>query len=110
MAYMYKDPTGEWGGPYPNKVGDSCGNGILGSPEFLGNKKGFRTGRPASCEGGTSEEMARKGYAGIYLSVDRPPSPDDIDVDTDMLTEPVVTGDREPERPFHKEEWVQAHS
>lgn len=110
MPYMRKDPYGEWRGPYPNKVGEFCGNEHPDESSFRGHDKGFRIGLPSSCEAGTSEEMELWGFAGIYMDADKTLAPGDIAVDTDMLRESVVTGDREPEVPFDKEEWAKAQS
>lgn len=80
MAYMIGDE-----GPYPNKAGEYCGNHLVGSTpiskfdesphetathrrEHLAK---MRFGRPHSCKAATSDEMAKRGYVGLYLKEDR---------------------------------------
>jgi len=80
MAYM----TADGQGPCPNKAGEYCGNHnpqyepICCFHETPGqarqNERAWlsdkRFGKPHSCEAGTSEEMAAKGYVGLYLIED----------------------------------------
>lgn len=73
-------------GPYPNLAGEYCGNHIPGSPAFPAPGQTpaeademqkrylarMRFGRPRGCVAGTSEEMAARGYVGLYLLEDSP--------------------------------------
>ena len=79
MAYMTK----EGGGPYPNKAGEYCGNhrmdlingkmiNIEQHPEDLTWLATMRLGRPRPCKAGTTCEMTKKGYVGLYLKNDNP--------------------------------------
>lgn len=100
MAYIirYVCDT-EWSGPYPDKAGEFCGNDP-NPARVLGEN--VRIGRPANCASGTSEEMAARGFVGLYLVADSTgyKGKDARDVDTDILQEEVVTGERSPLRPF----------
>lgn len=102
MAYMI-----EGKGPYPNKAGEFCGNYRPGARSFvmcdlnqdLDDAKRqqqdrlakMRYGKPSSCEAGTSDEMAAAGWVGLYLKEDQPLYAWETPVETDALTEAVVT-------------------
>lgn len=108
MAYMTKDGRG----PYPNKAGEYCGNHLVNSKPygphrpFLRDSKTQITmeaaylstmifGIPHSCEAGTSEEMIKRGYVGLYLKKNCPlrnsTVPGCIEVPTPLeLMEPFV--------------------
>lgn len=100
MAYMTKGK-----GPYPNKAGDFCGNHVPGSPVLRSFHESqaeaqrhqqvwlaqMRFGKPSNCEAGSSAEMAAKGYVGLYLKEDRDLFDWETPVDTDELTEAVVS-------------------
>lgn len=100
MAY-----TNEGKGPYPNKAGEHCGNHMPGSramrlsgqsqveadthqEEWLAK---MRFGTPSNCGLGSSAEMVAKGYVGLYLKEDRDLFDWETPVDTDELTEAVVS-------------------
>lgn len=127
MAYIAKlfVTDSEWYGPCPNKIGEFCGNahrddleitleglirkhgslmkGLEGY-EGVGNTPitNKRIGRPATCPNGSSERMAELGYVGIYLTKDHSLTfPEkEREVDTDLLEEEVVSGQRIPLRPL----------
>lgn len=105
MAYLYDGK-----GPYPNKKGEFCGNAqrtllILAEDGITVEKcsgrtvYGKRIGKPSSCKihiadvtlAVTSNQMAKIGYVGLYLTKDQPHSPEDIEIDTDALLEEVVS-------------------
>ena len=101
MAYETKR-----GGPYPNLAGEFCGNHSVGSkplfdwhnpdPEEAVKRQEdylarMRFGKPSCCQAGTSEEMARRGYVGLYLKEDRPLRVGETPVETDELTEDAVS-------------------
>ena len=123
MAYAAKS-TGSWRGPYPNKAGEFCGNTLL-SDLILGadgttilfrksypwqrmrlGSNGYekvvnqRMGRPAVCQAGSSEEMLKTGYTGLYLIKDEALLSFETAVDTDELAEEVVSGQRPVSKPF----------
>jgi hypothetical protein len=105
MAYISKllSPDEVWRGPYPNKAGEFCGNIGLSDPD-LGRDvlKTKRLGAPSSCLAGTSIELQAKGMAGLYLLKDQTylGGYESREVDTDVLCEEVVTGQRPPNKPF----------
>ena len=93
-------------GPYPDKAGEFCGNhhpDSLPTPmlhetpeqskrhhdEYLAK---MRFGKPSNCEAGTSEEMAGRGWVGLYLKENRELLSFETPVETDKLTEDRVTG------------------
>lgn len=92
-------------GPYPDKAGEHCGNHLPGSSplRLIGQTQAeadshqedwlakMRSGKPSNCEVGTSEEMAAKGFVGLYLTDDRDLFDWETPVDTDELTEAVVS-------------------
>jgi hypothetical protein len=87
MAYMVKDK-----GPYPNLAGEFCdnyhpqqGNRSL---EYLAQMK---FGKPAFCSLGTSKEMAKRGYVGLYLKEDNPLLSFETPIQTNALQEEIVT-------------------
>ncbi len=65
MAYMSKGVVP--GGPYPNKVGEYCGN-HHGREAIAEN---MRAGRPRPCKAGTTTEMQAQDYVGLYLKEDQ---------------------------------------
>ncbi len=92
-------------GPYPDKAGEFCGNfhpdelptrlfnesfaeAAERQKEWLGR---MRFGKPSNCQVGTSEEMAAAGEVGLYLKEDRALFDWETPVETDELTEPIVT-------------------
>lgn len=91
-------------GPYPNKMGEFCGNFHPKSEKTLENKKQpdprlhahqkrsmMRFGKPSNCKAGTSAEMAAKGYVGLYLKEDRKLFDWETPIETDELTEEFVS-------------------
>jgi len=93
-------------GPYPDKAGEFCGNHLPGSPairrfhespadrhqrEYLAR---MRFGKPSSCAAGTSEEMAAQGWVGLYLKEDSKLLSWETPVETNQLTEEVVSAVR----------------
>ncbi len=97
MAYKTED-----GGPYPNLAGEFCGNHdpttIPQSYETEQDRKDeqarlnrMRFGKPSHCKAGTSEELAARGVVGLYLKEDRELLYFETPVDTNELTEAVVT-------------------
>lgn len=124
MAYILYDSLGESmrGGPFPNKVGEYCvnvlrrnvvvragGGAVTMHPEawpslpvsFDKNTTKFKIGKPAAIiRGLSSQEFEKHGYAGLYLAEDLLLGEDEIEVDTDMFTEDVVSGKCLPQKPF----------
>lgn len=124
MAYIAfsEGSDGEWHGPIPNKKGEWCGNrhpskccGAAAWPTGLSDHEDDRSpesesdqenrfyhGRPGRCPAGTSEELSKQGYIGLYLNEDRPIVSHSkfLEIDTDALLEDVVSGQRPAERPF----------
>ena len=97
MAYMTNGK-----GPYPHKAGEFYRNHRPGarshtlrhgncSLDVEARQQGMRRGKPASCEAGTSDEMAAAGWVGLYLEKDQPLYAWETPVETDELTEAVVT-------------------
>ncbi len=92
-------------GPYPDKAGEFCGNhkpgclAILLAGESIKDAdcrwakwlEDVRFGDPSDCKAGTSKEMKAKGWVGLYLKEDRSLFDWEKPVDTDELTEAVVT-------------------
>ena len=121
MAYIIK-VSGKWLGPCPNKKGEFCINWEVGNTrlrreeleyekfvehEFLGNfLNNKRQGRPSKSESGTSEQKKWRGFVGLYLAEDTPVDSSAIEVDTDVLDEEVVSGQRQPLKPFVLEDWI----
>lgn len=124
MAYIAKilKTDIEWRGPFPNKAGEFCGNvhkdslrvsqdGIVieiksGDIELNNawhSVSNFRAGRPSSTLAKTSEEMEKEGYLGLYLISDLIGFSNRFnkEVETDILLEDVVTGQRKPLYPFN---------
>ncbi len=101
MAYKTKDNDD----PFPHLAGEFCGNHKLGGrviPRRHETQRraeerekqwlaGMRFGKPSSCEAGTSEEMAAAGYVGLYAKEDRSLFDWETPIETDALTEAVVT-------------------
>lgn len=103
MAYKIKDGKG----PYPNKAGEFCGNYHpdpgFGIPQLTTETiqeatqhhvkwlLQMRFGKPSNCPGGTSEEMTRQGFVGLYLKKDRELYDWEMPIETDKLTEAYVT-------------------
>lgn len=102
MAYMSKYPDGTLHGPNPNKRGEFCGNynpGLIPpmrldvqkrSQEYLSQ---MRFGKPGKTKpsGLSIEDLLKAGFVGLYLLEDRPLSLGDVAVETDALTEAVVS-------------------
>lgn len=100
-------------GPYPNKAGEFCGNHQPGSdlpsgpydtPESTEAREaerlaGKRFGKPSNCEHGSSAEMAKEGWVGLYLKEDRALLYFEVPVETDALTEAVVSADPDQKEP-----------
>lgn len=100
MAYRTKAGT-----LCPNLAGEFCGNHMPESwpvamfgetpQEAEAHQRRYLaqmlSGKPSTCPAGTSEEMAAKGYVGLYLKNDVPIPPDGILVETDELTEGIVS-------------------
>lgn len=99
-------------GPYPDKAGEYCGNHFPGSEPALGVGQSpqvakrhqeewlarMRFGKPANCGAGTSEEMAQKGWVGLYLKEDRELYEWETPIDTNELHEDQVSRLGRPER------------
>jgi hypothetical protein len=51
----------------------------------------MRFGKPSNCQAGTSKEMAAQGWVGLYFKEDQPLYSWETPVETDELTEPIVT-------------------
>lgn len=127
MAYIVKinSDKEKWYGPCSNKTGEFCGNAIKDDLEIAPNgtvlncrrRHHFRypyhemseditpvkrIGKPSNCKGGSSKQMAKQGFVGLYLLHDHPLNfPDkEREVDTDVLLEEVVTGQRRAKKPF----------
>jgi len=106
MAYILEKRvgSGEWEGPFPNARGEFCGNEHPSAPNFRaaeGNwDRDCYAGRPGATEEFTSEQWADKGYVGLYLLLDLITITHWTIIDTDVLQEPVVCGEREPKNPF----------
>jgi hypothetical protein len=100
--------TSDGNGPFPDKAGEFCGNHLNGRPAILvdgtSREDGerqlrvhlsmMRFGKPASTPAGTSEEMAELGYVGLYLKEDRKLYSWETAIETDVLTEAVVSADQ----------------
>ncbi len=103
MAYMIDGK-----GPYPNKAGEFCGNHHPGLDTYPSvslqetpaeaqrrhqeRLARMRFGKPSSCGMGTSEEMAAKGYVGLYLKEDSDfIRTSQVQIETDELTEEFVS-------------------
>ncbi len=92
-------------GPYPDKAGEFCGNHYPNMPaaRVFGESQvdaeraqrewmnRMRFGKPAKCDAGTSEEMAAGGWVGLYLKENRELHDGETPVETDALSEAVVT-------------------
>lgn len=107
MAYMTKDGKG----PYPCYAGEYCGNHhpdhMVYAQEGQTHEEAqaqaelslakMRFGRPHACKAGTSDEMAARGWIGLYLKQDdKVRLPGEVEVATpDELREPAaaVKGD-----------------
>jgi hypothetical protein len=120
MAYFMYNSLGEAlrGGPYPHKAGEFCGNVSLRNVAVLGDGnavimspaalsppnllRGFenvklRIGKPAEIN---SRPENPKFVTGLYLAEDLPLEEDAVEIDTDMFTEEVVSGNRLPQKPI----------
>lgn len=123
MACVLYDSLGDSmrGGPFPHKAGEYCVNvlrryvmihadgsvvimhpGLLSAlpASFDKSTIKFRLGKPAALENLSSQEFEKYGYVGLYLAEDRPLGEDEIETDTDILTEDVVSGKCFPQKPF----------
>lgn len=104
-------------GPYPSSVGDFCGNTLKSSLTIAKDgvtileraslsrfgfetTTGLRIGRPSNCPAGTSEEMLANGYVGLYLTEEKTLGPHEVAVDTDVMQEEVVSGQRKARKPL----------
>ena len=100
-------------GPYPDKAGEFCGNhhpdfeatpllSLHETPRQAQQRQfmyllGMQFGKPSNCKAGTSEEMAARGYVGLYLKEDRKLLSWETSIETNELTEAVVS--KTPEGP-----------
>ncbi len=108
MAHMSTDPDGTVHGPYPDKAGEFCGNHNLKSMDYpapcvtgesptMAERRRreylaqMRFGKPSRTTIKTSEEMAADGWVGLYLKEDGKLYSWESPVETDELTEAVVT-------------------
>lgn len=99
-------------GPYPDLAGEFCGNHdpvsmnypapcMIGKSQIDANRyrdewlSKMRFGKPANCDHGTSGEMTAQGWVGLYLQENRDLHHWETRVETDELTEAVVTQQRE---------------
>lgn len=82
-------------GPYPDKAGEFCGNHDPAGPADSDYLKRMRFGKPSCCDDGTSREMAAGGWVGLYLKEDRKLFEWETPIETDALTEAVVSGEDE---------------
>ena len=96
-------------GPFPDKAGEFYGNHHPDWPLYLSindtteemraaslkhHKEwlaGMRFGKPSNCAAGTSKEMEAQGYVGLYLKEDRKLYSFETPLETDALTEAVVS-------------------
>ena len=113
MAYIARHSieNTEWHGPCPDEAGEFCGNIGRNEIRLEDNSKAIqgmenkRVGRPSDCEAGLSDELIAEGFVGLYLINDS--RADIVDhnlcrkVDTDILQEEVVSGQRPPLRSFN---------
>jgi hypothetical protein len=87
----------KWQGPFANKAGEWVANHVKNMPHLL--RKDVRIGKPKWCRGMTSEDLERLGFEGTYLIKDQAITGDPsvfVEVDTDLLCEEVVSGQRPP--------------
>lgn len=132
MAYIIRNPkTNECKGPFPNRPGEFSGNVDLntlhmfndGSFDFIPaltdevitrTTGRYMIGQPVPTKGETNDELAAQELVGLYLreGEDNPTvrtkTAKDwiIEIDTDILMEPVVLGLCPPSRPFSLKEYV----
>ncbi len=95
-------------GPYPDKAGEFCGNHHPGTPPMQAIGEGpfeaaqrqsewlsiMRFGKPSSCEAGSSWAMSARGWVGLYLKRSRALFSWETPVETDELTERMVSHPR----------------
>jgi hypothetical protein len=111
MAYRIND-----GALRPNDAGEFCGNGrpldedlarpllmhgetpTQGAQRLRAFHATMRYGKPSCCEMGTSDEMAAEGWVGLYLKEDHPRPLGATTIETDALTEAVVSTYRPDQR------------
>ena len=109
MAYMHTYPDGSTDGPFPNKRGEFCRNynpryaplridietqeeADVRELEWLSLMRFGRPGRVAS-DTLTLKEMAELKLVGLYFREDQPLLSFHTPVETDELTEEVVTAE-----------------
>lgn len=107
MAYIIRRPGCEfWNGPFPNKAGEFDMNV---HPKWVRHEppKGRIYGKCAARAGCSSAELHAKGYVGLYCDHDIPlieigmaNTKEIREVDTDVLQEAVVSGERPARVPF----------
>jgi len=105
----------EWGGPYPNKQGEYCGNCRASDLKILADGTvrefcdgttigNFRVGKTSNFYNKSGSEMNPDGFVGLYLVADTDMKKSVLcgyrEIDTDILLEEVVAGERLPFRPF----------
>ncbi len=91
-------------GPYPDKAGEFCGNFLprtrrtpmTGGSQAEADRHQrewldrMRFGQPSNCPQGTSQEMADKGWVGLYLKEDRSLFDWEVPFETNELREDFV--------------------
>ena len=106
-------------GPYPNLAGEFCGNYHPDLPITCcgdespadaeeHNSQWLATmwfGKPSRCDHSTSDEMAVQGWVGLYLRADHPLHYWETPVETDALTEAVVSTAEKSERWAAASDW-----
>lgn len=118
MAYIYYHEKWGWLGPFANKTGEWVGNSLPDNIDPNGSKKGFLynasdgskilvyEGKAGTTGRFSAEDLKARGFVGLYLSSDRkiPEAVDNeaprfVEIDTDELTESVISGEQEVLKP-----------
>lgn len=94
MAYYGRATNRDsWAGPHPDRAGEYCGLIKEGEPI----PEGRRLGKPGASSAQESQDIFVGGWRGLYLirdHVDLGKSDTKWPLDTDVLTEEVVSGIR----------------
>lgn len=111
MAYIMYSSLGDGrrGGPFPHKAGEFYVNQprknlILGKDGVSVIDTPYRIGKPGNGGGQTlaaTKALEKLGYVGLYFTEDQPLGEDAVEIDTDVFTEEVVSGERLPEKPVN---------
>jgi len=89
--------TNKWTGPFANKTGEWVENHVKEFSHLL--RKDVYIGKPKWCGDMTSAKLEEMGFQGLYLMRDIVVTVDPlllVEVDTDLLCEEVVSGQRQP--------------